>query len=131
MGFSMSLFGASRGARKGTRLFRTSFRQLCLIAIAALVFNALSPATPAQVQRNAGFESTTFALVKARLVVSPDDEVDQGTLVIRDGLIVAAGKDVALPADAEIIDGTGLIVYPGFVDAATSVLLDPNRGTTP
>src|SRR5260370_30364360 len=110
MGFSKNLFGASRGARKGTRLFRTSFRQLCLFAIVALVFNALSPATPAQPQRNAGFESTTFALVKARLIVSPDEDVDQGTLVIRDGLIVAARQDVALPPDAPIIAGTGRIV---------------------
>ena len=85
----------------------------------------------AQGQRNSGFESTTFAVVKAQLVVSPDEEVEQGTLVIRDGLIVAAGKDVPVPPDAEIIDGTGLIVYPGFIDAGTSVLLDPNRGTVP
>src|SRR5260370_26243751 len=100
MGFSKNLFGASRGARKGTRLFRTSFRQLCRFAIVALVFNALSPATPAQVQRNAGFESTTFVLVKARLVISPDEEVDQGTLLIRDGLIVAACEHGGLPPAA-------------------------------
>jgi hypothetical protein len=91
----------------------------------------LSPVAPAQVQRNAGFEPTVFAVTKAKLVLSPEEEIEQGTLVIRDGLIVAAGKDAAVPADAEVIDATGLVVYPGFIDAGTSVLLDPNRGTTP
>ncbi len=90
-----------------------------------------SPDTPAVPGAPRGFESTTFAIVKAKLVVSPDEEIEQGTLLIRDGLIVAAGKDVALPADAEIIDGAGLTVYPGFIDAATSALLDPTRGVTP
>jgi len=77
------------------------------------------------VPRNAGFESKTFAIVKARLVVSPEEEIEQGTLVIRDGLIVAAGKDVPIPPDAEVIEGAGLTVYPGFMHAGTSALLDP------
>ncbi len=85
----------------------------------------------AQVQRNSGFESTTFAIVKGRLVISPEEEIDQGTLVIRDGMIVAAGKDIAIPADAEVIEAAGLIVYPGFIDAGTSSLLDPNRAAPP
>ena len=104
-----------------------SCRRLTLFAISILFCSSGS----AQVGRNAGFESTTFALTKARLVNSPDEEVEQGTLVIRDGLIVASGKDVAIPPDAEIIDGTGLIVYPGFIDAGTSALLDPNRNPAP
>ena len=104
-----------------------SCRRLTLFAISILFCSSGS----AQVGRNAGFESTTFALTKARLVNSPDEEVEQGTLVIRDGLIVASGKDVAIPPDAVIIDGTGLIVYPGFIDAGTSALLDPNRNPAP
>src|SRR5207302_3624252 len=54
-----------------------------------------------------------------------------GTLVIRDGLIVAAGKDLPIPPDAEVIEGAGLTVYPGFIDAGTSALLDPNRNPAP
>ncbi len=95
------------------------------------MFLILAQPALAQVQRNSGFESTTFAIIKARLVISPEEEIEQGTLVLRDGLIVAAGKEVQVPSDAEIIDGTGLIVYSGFIDAGTSALLDPNRGTVP
>jgi imidazolonepropionase-like amidohydrolase len=89
------------------------------------------PAAAQQVQRNSGFEASTFAIVKARIVVSPEEEIEQGTIVVRDGLIVAVGKEVAVPSDADIIDGTTLTVYAGFIDAASSAMLDPNRGTAP
>ena len=44
-----------------------------------------------------------------------------GTVVVRDGLIEAAGAGVETPADAEVIDATGLHVYPGLFNAFTSV----------
>ena len=107
------------------------FPALLVVTAAWLMFGSapLSAHTPGQ--RNVGFEPRAFAIVKARLVISPDEEIEQGTLVIRDGLIVAAGADPQIPPDAEIIDGSGLIVYPGFIDAATSSLLDGNRVPAP
>src|SRR5258707_15814558 len=109
-------------------LCRFACHRLCLFAITVHAF--CSPVF-AQVPRNAGFESKTFAIVKARLVISPDEEIEQGTLVIRDGLIVAAGKEGPLPPDAEGIEGKGLAVYPGFIDAGTTLLLDPNPNPPP
>ena len=44
-----------------------------------------------------------------------------GTVVVRDGLIEAAGAGVEAPSDAEVIDATGLHVYPGLFNAFTSV----------
>lgn len=44
-----------------------------------------------------------------------------GTVVVRDGLIEAAGADVATPSNAGIIDAAGLHVYPGLFNAFTSV----------
>ena len=45
----------------------------------------------------------------------------EGTVVVRDGLIEAAGVDVAAPAGAAVIDASGLHVYPGLFNAFTSV----------
>ena len=45
----------------------------------------------------------------------------EGTVVVRDGLIEAAGSDVAAPAGATVIDASGLHVYPGLFNAFTSV----------
>jgi imidazolonepropionase-like amidohydrolase len=36
-------------------------------------------------------------------------------------LIEAVGENVKVPADARVIDGRGLIVYPGFFDTNTSL----------
>jgi imidazolonepropionase-like amidohydrolase len=44
-----------------------------------------------------------------------------GTVVIRDGRILAVGPDVAVPNGAEIVDATGRHVYPGMFDAVTTL----------
>jgi N-acetylglucosamine-6-phosphate deacetylase len=59
------------------------------------------------------------ALVNAKLVVAPGRTIDNGTVIVRDGVIVAvgAGTDVAAPADARVWDLNGKMIYPGLIDA--------------
>jgi len=47
--------------------------------------------------------------------------VPNGTVVIRDGLIESVGANVPIPPDATIIDVAGSHVYPGLIDAQTSL----------
>ncbi len=47
--------------------------------------------------------------------------IERGTVIIRNGLIAAVGANVAAPADARVIDGTGLTIYPGLIDANTTL----------
>ena len=47
--------------------------------------------------------------------------IENGTIVFSNGTITAVGKDVAVPADAMVIDGTGLRVYPGMIDSGSRV----------
>lgn len=61
------------------------------------------------------------AITNARIVTVSGAVVERGTIVVRDGLIQAVGANVAVPADARVIDGSGLTVYPGFFDAATNL----------
>jgi imidazolonepropionase-like amidohydrolase len=63
----------------------------------------------------------TYAITNARIVPVSGPEIARGTVVIREGLIAAVGASVAAPADARIIDGSGLTVYPGLIDANTSL----------
>ncbi|HJU39926.1 MAG TPA: hypothetical protein VJ724_10165, partial [Tahibacter sp.] len=58
------------------------------------------------------------ALRHARLVVKPGQVVEDGTLVMRDGVIVSAGTGAA-PAGALEIDVGGKTVFAGFIDAQT------------
>lgn len=63
----------------------------------------------------------TYAITNARLVIVSGAPIERGTVVIRDGLIAAVGANVTAPADARIIDGSGLTVYPGLIDSSTSL----------
>lgn len=63
----------------------------------------------------------SYAITNARIVTVSGATIDKGTVVIRNGLIDAVGADVRTPADAQIFDATGLTVYPGFIDALTSL----------
>ena len=48
-------------------------------------------------------------------LIMPDSVVADGLVYIRDGLIVASGPQVALPAGVPVIDTHGIIA-PGFID---------------
>jgi imidazolonepropionase-like amidohydrolase len=55
--------------------------------------------------------------------------IPNGTLVIRQGLVEAIGANAAIPADATIVDVAGAHVYPGLIDAQTSLgFTAPKRG---
>ncbi len=62
-----------------------------------------------------------FALTNARIVTVSGGVIEQGTVVIRGETIEAVGANVQPPADAEVIDCTGLTIYPGFIDAGTQL----------
>ncbi len=63
----------------------------------------------------------TVAIVNARIVPVVGAEIARGTLVIADGVIQAVGAGVAVPTGARVIDGSGLSVYPGMMDAGTDM----------
>lgn len=63
----------------------------------------------------------TFAIRNARIVTVSGPDIENGTVVIRDGKIEAVGTNVSIPAGAQTIDGRGLSVYPGMIDAGTNM----------
>ncbi|HYL86011.1 MAG TPA: amidohydrolase family protein [Candidatus Angelobacter sp.] len=74
--------------------------------------------TPLRAQ---GGEPQYFAIRGARVVPVSGPPIDGATVVISRGIIIAVGKDAAIPAEAWVVDGKGLTVYPGLVDAFTDV----------
>jgi len=88
----------------------------------ALSIALLAPlAVHAQQQQGGRSAIDTYAITGARIVTVSGAEIPRGTVVVRGGLIAAVGANVAAPADARIIDGTGLTVYPGLIDANTNL----------
>ena len=64
----------------------------------------------------------TYAIRNAKIVTVTGATIDNGTVVIgADGKIQAVGANVSVPAGAQTIDATGLMVYPGMMDAGTSM----------
>ncbi len=66
---------------------------------------------------------SVVAITGARLVPVSGPVIPSGTIVLRDGLIAAIGANAAVPADARVIDGAGLSIYPGLIDAAGTLAL--------
>ncbi len=62
-----------------------------------------------------------YALKDVRIVVAPGRVIAKGNVIIRDGLIEAAGANAAIPKDAVEIDGSGKTVYAGLIDAQTNI----------
>ena len=79
------------------------------LAAAALVLSA--SVTSAQ----------TIAITGGKVYPVSGPVIEGGTVLLRDGKIVAVGRDIAIPADAQRIDATGKVVTPGLVNAATEL----------
>jgi imidazolonepropionase-like amidohydrolase len=74
-----------------------------------------------------------IALRGARVVTVSGPVLEKGTVLLRNGLIEAVGENVDLPKDAWVVDAQGLTVYPGLIDALSTVGLPetPAQPTTP
>ena len=57
-----------------------------------------------------------------KTMAGPD--IENGQVLIDGGKIVAVGKEVNAPADAQVIDAQGCLVAPGFVEAHCHIGLD-------
>ncbi|MGY6555362.1 MAG: amidohydrolase family protein [Wenzhouxiangella sp.] len=66
-------------------------------------------------------ESRPLALINAHVHPVSAEPIENGVVLIMDGRIAAVGVDVAIPADAELVDLEGLSLYPGFVHPATQL----------
>jgi hypothetical protein len=62
-----------------------------------------------------------WAIENARIVRVSGPAIAEGTVLLRDGVIEAVGAKVKTPADAWIIDGKGLTVYPGLIDGLSTI----------
>lgn len=63
----------------------------------------------------------TYVIRNARIVTVSGPDIENGSILIRDGKIEAVGATVNAPPGAQPIEGRGLSVYPGMIDAGTSM----------
>jgi len=65
--------------------------------------------------------SGKFALTNAKIFTVTNGVIENGTLLISNGIIEAVGTNVTIPADAEVIDVEGREIYPGMIDSGTTL----------
>lgn len=58
-----------------------------------------------------------LAIKNGKIYTMAGDVLEQGDILIENGKIKAVGIGLEIPEDAEIIDGTGKVIMPGFIDA--------------
>jgi len=58
-----------------------------------------------------------LAIINGFIITVSGEDIDKGTILIEDGKIKAVGRDIVVPDGAEVIDATGKVVIPGFIDA--------------
>ncbi len=65
----------------------------------------------------------TIAIVNGTVHPVSGPPIPRGTVVVRNGLIVAVGfgSSVTIPGDATVIDATGKIVTPGLINSTTEL----------
>ncbi len=76
------------------------------LLLAGLLFSAGTPR-----------QDGAIAIKGARIITVSGAEIEGGTVLLRGGRIEAVGKEVEVPWDARVIDGSKKVVVPGFVEA--------------
>ena len=72
--------------------------------------------------------SVPTAIVHAVILDGRGGRIEDGTVLMRDGKLVAVGTDVALPDDATVIDAGGRWVTPGIIDVHSHLGVYPSPG---
>src|SRR3954467_11455732 len=100
--------------------------------VATFVSLLLVLITPALAQ-NATPKSNELVIKNATLLTVTHGKIQNGSVYVKDGKIVAFGATVNAPASATVIDAGGKYVTPGIIDSHSHMALrdDVNEATSP
>ena len=93
------------------RLSSSTLRFAAALVLAAMPLVAGPPPEP----------PPFYAIQGVRVEVGDGTVLDRATVVIENGTITAVAADAPVPPHARIIDGEGLTVFPGLIDAMGSL----------
>ncbi len=87
------------------------------LAVGVTALAATPPATPAATPG----ADDSFFIKGATVHTLAGADIENGSVLVRNGKIIGVGKNLAVPKDVKVIDGKGLQVYPGMIDSGTEV----------
>jgi imidazolonepropionase-like amidohydrolase len=118
-------------------------RQCCYFASLSIVFTLLMSGCETSIVRKddisqspapkRAFPSTykpisskPVFIKDATLLTGTGDQIDNASLLLEDGKIVAIGKQIYIPTGAQVIDGNGKWVSPGLIDVHSHLGVYPS-----
>lgn len=107
----------SRGKR-----MRAATRSIAAMSAVLTIAIVTAPsASAAQVRMTVPPQSEPIALQGATIHTVTNGVIENGTIVFENGLITAVGANVTIPSGARVVDVSGKHIYPGLIDAYTTV----------
>ena len=111
---------------------RTTLLVLWLLGLGTICAQDYFPNNSGVKEKNSNFT----ALTNATIYISPGQVVQNGTLLIQNGKVVASGRNVSIPSNAVTHDLDGKTIYPSFIDAYTGFGVEkpkraPGSGRSP
>jgi len=108
--------------REGAMTTTTALRFRRLLAAVAICMAASEPlALSAQVRMTVPPQSQAIALRGATIHTVTNGVIQNGTILFDAGKIIAVGANIEIPAGTRIVDVTGKHIYPGLIDAYSTV----------
>lgn len=71
--------------------------------------------------------SNYTAFINAKIIVTPQQIIDKGVLLIQNGRVIAVGKTITIPKNAVTIDLDGKSIYPSFIDMYSSFGIEKTK----
>lgn len=101
---------------------------LCTTALCVVITTVISSAAMAQQSA-----AKDLVIKNALILTATHGRIPNGTIVVHNGKIAAAGADISVPTGAEVIDAGGKYVTPGIIDCHSHMALrdDINEATSP
>src|SRR5207237_2560065 len=96
-----------------------SLRASLIVLVAVTAIAAQQIGNPTTQQGITGVRGI-YVIRNAHIVTVSGPDIENGSVVIRDGKIEAVGTNITAPRGAQEIDARGLSVYPGRIDAGTA-----------
>ena len=93
-------------------------RHFALVATVVTIVSILVVGNTSSV---AAQSRSVYAISNARIYPVSGPMIEGGTIVIRNGLIEDVGANITIPAEATVIDGEGLTVFPGLIDSFSDI----------
>ena len=106
---------------EATRIRAASRGLIAVCAVLALAVAVAPSESAGQVRMTVPPQSEAIALRGATIHTITNGVIENGTIVFENGVITAVGANVTIPAGARVVDVSGKHIYPGLVDAFTTV----------